>query len=71
MGREDPEAAGTDESSSMTGEYVRTREVDGITQYEPACHYCGYHGPWTMIRDGAEVNANLHKYAHSDEGRLW
>lgn len=55
----------------MSGEYVRTREVEGGTQYEPACHYCGFRGPWTWFRDGAELNASFHKFAHMDEGRLW
>lgn len=57
----------------MTGEYVLSREVEGGTQYRPACHYCGFgeSGPWTWVRDGALVNARLHEHAHMDEGQLW
>jgi hypothetical protein len=55
----------------MSHEYVKTRVTEHGTQYSPACHVCEFGGPWTWCKDGAELNASFHKYAHTDEGKLW
>lgn len=55
----------------MTGEYVKTRETEHGTQYSPACHYCPFEGPWTWFEEGATLNASFHKFAHTNEGKLW